>query len=131
MLKDKEQFHTEYGSKFIKDDTFEASSVFLKKPESISALMMIMTLCLMVYSFAQYKLRMALLANQETVESQTGKGTNKTSMKWIYRLFMGISIIKLQLRNKGQKLVSNLTEDLCRIIKYFGRYTMQIYAINV
>lgn len=130
LLEYKAQSHTESGFKFIKDDTFEVSSVFLKKPERISALMMVMTLCLMVYSFAQYKLRMALLANQETVESQTGKPTNKPSMKWIYRLFMGISIIKLQLKNEVQELVSNVTENLSRIIKYFGAYTMQIYDIN-
>jgi transposase len=130
LLEYKEQSHTESGFKFIKDDTFEVSSVFLKKPERISALMMVMTLCLMVYSFAQYMLRNALLTNDEAVENQTGKPTNKPSMKWVYRLFLGISIIRLQLKNQIQELVSNVTEELERIIKYFGVYTMQIYDIS-
>lgn len=130
LLEYKAQSSTESGFKFIKDDTFEVSSLFLKKPERISALMMVMTLCLMVYSFAQYKLRMALLANEETIESQTGKPTNKPSMKCVYRLFMGISIIKLQLKDEVQELVSNVTDNLSKIIKYFGAYTMQIYDIN-
>ena len=39
----KEQSKTESGFKFIKDNSFEVSSIFLKKAERISALMMIMT----------------------------------------------------------------------------------------
>ena len=46
----KEQSGTESGFKFSKDDAFELDSIFLKKPVRISALMMVMTLCLMVYS---------------------------------------------------------------------------------
>lgn len=131
MLREyKEQSHTESGFKFIKDNTFEVGSIFLKKPERISALMMVMTLCLMVYSFAQYTLRNALIANNDTVESQTGKPTNNPSMKWIYRLFLGISVIKLQLKNQVQELVSNVTEELSRIIKYFGAKAMLIYEVE-
>jgi transposase len=53
----KEQSGTESGFKFIKDNAFEVDSIFLKKPGRISALMMVMTICLMVYGFAQYYLR--------------------------------------------------------------------------
>ncbi|ROT47857.1 hypothetical protein EDM02_00060 [Candidatus Cardinium hertigii] len=41
-------------SLFIKDNSFEVDSILLKKPGRISVLMVVMTLCLMVYSFAQY-----------------------------------------------------------------------------
>ena len=47
-----EQSGIEKGFKFIKDDSFEIDSVFLKKSERIDALLMIMVLCLMVYSYA-------------------------------------------------------------------------------
>ena len=47
----KEQSATESGFKFIKDDTFELDSVYLKKPERINALMMVMTLCFMVCTY--------------------------------------------------------------------------------
>ena len=64
----KKQSSTESGFKFIKDNSFEVRSIFVKKPERISALMMVMTLCLMVYSLAQYTLRNTLLvANDETI----------------------------------------------------------------
>ena len=44
--------------------------MFLKRPERIEALIMVMTLCLMVYSFAQYFLRDALAKSNETLPNQ-------------------------------------------------------------
>jgi transposase len=53
----KEQQGVERGFRFIKDPLFHLSGVFLKKPERIDALMMVMTLCLMVYNAGQYVVR--------------------------------------------------------------------------
>ncbi|AWN81503.1 IS1634 family transposase [Candidatus Cardinium hertigii] len=89
----KEQSVTESGFKFIKDHTFEVDSIFLKKPTRISTLMMVMTLCLMVYSIAQYYLRKELVSSNETILSQSGYATNRPSMQWVYRLFHGIHVI--------------------------------------
>ncbi|NDE64143.1 MAG: IS1634 family transposase, partial [Chlamydiae bacterium] len=60
----KEQSCVESGFKFIKNNAFELDSFYLKTPARIGALMMIMTLCLMVYNFAQYNrpLRKPLLS---------------------------------------------------------------------
>ncbi|MCC5791462.1 MAG: IS1634 family transposase [Legionellaceae bacterium] len=52
----KEQSSVEAGFKFIKNDSFELDSFYLKTPARIGALMMVMTLCLMVYNFAQYQI---------------------------------------------------------------------------
>jgi transposase len=127
----KEQSGTESGFKFIKDDAFEIDSIFLKKPGRISALLMIMTLCLMVYSYAQYFLRQQLLANDDTIPSQTNKETSKPSMKWVYRLFHGIHVLKLNLNNQMQHIVLNLNELLRRIIIYFGDFACNIYGVAV
>lgn len=126
----KEQSGTESGFKFIKDDAFEVDSIFLKKPGRISALLMIMTLCLMVYSYAQYFLRQQLLANDDTVQSQSNKETNKPSMKWIYRLFHGVHVLKLGLSNQMQHIVLNMNELLRRIVIYFGEFACNIYGIT-
>jgi transposase len=126
----KEQSGTESGFKFIKDDAFEVDSIFLKKPGRISALLMIMTLCLMVYSYAQYFLRQQLLANDDTIPSQTNKKTSKPSMKWVYRLFHGIHVLTLNLNNQMQHIVLNLNELLRRIIIYFGEFACNIYGIT-
>jgi transposase len=45
----KEQVGVERGFKFIKDNTFALDGIFLKTPHRIEAVMMLMTLCLMVY----------------------------------------------------------------------------------
>ena len=127
----KAQSGTESGFKFIKDDAFEVSSIFLKKPGRISALLMIMTLCLMVYSYAQYFLRQQLLAHEATIPTQTNKQTNNPSMKWVYRLFHGVCVLKLNLYTNMQNIVLNLNELLRRIIGYFGNIACNIYGITI
>ena len=56
----KEQQSVERGFRFIKDPWFMVDSIFLKSAKRIEALMMVMTLCLMVYNISQYKLRKTL-----------------------------------------------------------------------
>ncbi|WP_422389230.1 hypothetical protein [Cardinium endosymbiont of Tipula unca] len=64
MLKEyKNQHKREVSFRFIKGNTFEVSSVFLKKESRIQALMIVMTLCLMVYSLSEHLLRSALEKN--------------------------------------------------------------------
>jgi transposase len=126
----KEQSKTESGFRFIKDDTFEVDSVYLKKPERIAALMMIMTLCLMVYSVAQYNLRCALQMADDTIPNQLKKETNKPTMKWVYRLFHGIQVLTIQLKEATQEIVINLNEVTKKIIHYFGGKAMQIYGLT-
>lgn len=126
----KEQSATESGFKFIKDDAFELDSVFLKKPERINALMMVMTLCLMVYSFAEHFLRQALESKDETLPLQTGRLSKKPSMKWIYRMFQGVHVLKLRLGNSIDRIVLNLDDTLRRIICYFGDVACKIYDLQ-
>ena len=45
-------------------------SVFLKLPRRIEALMFVMTLCLLVYNVAQYRLRESLKDQEETLPNQ-------------------------------------------------------------
>ena len=126
----KGQSKTESGFKFIKDDAFEVSSVFLKKPERIAALMMIMTLCLMVYALSQYELRQALAAANDTIPSQTKKQIANPSMKWVYRLFFGVQVITLCLQGVTQEIVINLKDTQKKIVRYFGTRAMQIYGVT-
>ncbi|KIC74690.1 hypothetical protein DB42_AZ00450 [Neochlamydia sp. EPS4] len=57
MLKTyKAQQSVERGFRFLKSSDFLVSSFFLKKPERIEALLMVMTLCLLVYSALEYKI---------------------------------------------------------------------------
>lgn len=61
----KEQQSVEGGFRFLKDPWFMVDSFFVKTRRRIEALMMIMTLCLLVYNFAQYRVRKTLSENRD------------------------------------------------------------------
>ena len=127
----KKQSKTESGFKFIKDNSFEVSSIFLKKPERVAALMMIMTLCLMVYSVAQYRLRESLKELNEHVPNQNGKLTQNPTMKRVFKLFQGVQVLTVVINDIAQVLVINLNITLKNILKYFGARAMEIYGLTI
>lgn len=123
----KAQSGVERGFKFIKDDTFEVDSVFLKTPERIDALMMVMTLCLMVYGVSEYELHQSLQEKDETIPSQTKKPTNKPSLQWVFFLFRVVNELTVKRGNQAQTLIVNLNGVLRRVIKHFGKRASEIY----
>ena len=97
MLSDyKSQQDVEGGFRFLKDPWFMLDSVFLKKPHRVSALMMVMTLCLMVYNVAEYRMRKKLATQKETLPNQKGKAISNPTLRWVFQLMEGVSIINLQ-----------------------------------
>lgn len=65
----KAQQSTERGFRFLKDPLFFTSSVFLKSPERVAALAMVMGLCLLVYSLGQRMLRQALSQSKQSLKN--------------------------------------------------------------
>jgi transposase len=123
----KGQSGTERGFKFIKDDTFQVDSVFLKTPERIDALMMVMTLCLMVYGVSEYELQQSLQEKNETIPNQMNKPTNSPSLRWVYFLFRVVNELSVITGDHVQKLVVNLNPVLRKIIRHFGQRASAIY----
>ena len=123
----KKQSGTESGFKFIKDNTFEVDSVFLQTPSRIDALMMIMTLCLMVYGYTQYALRKALQESNETIPDQKRKPTVKPSIKWVYFLFLGVHELTISIADEMKQIVINVNPLLKKIVRYFGPRAQEIY----
>ena len=76
IVKYKEQQSAERKFGFLKDPLFFTDSVFLKSPERIEALALVMGLCLLVYTLGQRLLRHNLQVTNSTVKNQLGKGTN-------------------------------------------------------
>jgi transposase len=126
----KEQSCVESSFKFIKNDTFELDSIFLKTPERISALMMIMTLCLMVYNFAQAHLRQCLEENDETLPNQLGKPVKNPTLNWIAELMNPIAVVTIITSNQKQRIVTNVKPVHRQIIAYFGIHAEIIYGIS-
>jgi len=125
----KEQSKTESGFRFIKDNTFEVDSIFLKKPSRITALMMVMTLCLMVYNVAQHRVRESLKEVDWAKFDPKKKLRGKLTIKRVFKLFHGISELTLCLDKQVQCLIANLNELLKRLIACFGKKAMAIYGV--
>jgi transposase len=92
----KEQHSVERGFSFLKDPLFLASSVFVKKPERIVALSLVMVLCLLVYRLAEHRLREQLAATGQTVPSQVKKPTDRPTMRWIFQCFEGVDLLHIR-----------------------------------
>ena len=127
----KAQSGVEKSFKFIKDNSFQVDSIFLKTPHRIEALMMIMTLCLMVYGVSQYELRKSLQELCDSVPDQRRKPTDKPSMKWVYFLFLGVQELQIAMGNQVQILVINVNEVLKRIVSHFGDRTREPNILKV
>jgi transposase len=91
----KQQGGVERGFRFLKDPLFLASSVFVKKPERIVALGFIMVLRLLVYRFAEYRLRSQLAQTAQTLPNQINKPTSTPTMRWVFQCFEGIDLLRI------------------------------------
>ena len=122
----KEQQGVERGFRFIKDPIFHLHSIFLKKPERIDALMMVMTMCLMVYNAGQYQVRKALETQKETISSQVGKQTSQPTLRWIFQKMSGIHRVKIPGQNS---CLAGLNEEKEKIIRLFGKEVCVVYKL--
>lgn len=103
----KAQQSCERGFAFLKDPLFFADSIFLKSPERIESLGMIMGLCLLVYTLAQRQIRAALKESKSTIKNQLGKATDHPTLRWIFQRFQCIHLVKLN----NEQHVSNWTQE--------------------
>jgi transposase len=133
MLKEyKQQQCVESGFRFIKDPWFMVDSVFLKSPKRLEALMMVMTLCLLVYNFAQYRIRKSLNEHNDTVPNQLGKKVQNPTLRWIFQLMEGVGIVRTWLDRinlQHKDLVTNLTKLRQQILYHLGSTVCSMYGL--
>jgi transposase len=123
----KGQSQAERGFRFLKDPQFLASSLYLKKPERIMALLMIMTVCLLVYAALEYRIRTALKDHGATFPDQKGKRIQNPTARWVFHYFVGIHLLSVL----GQwPLVLNLTEEHANLLQLLGKPYMQLYGVT-
>jgi transposase len=123
----KNQSKVEKGFRFIKDKSFRVSEVYLKKPQRIEALSMIMVLTLMVYSVAEWKLRERLKEMGETIPNQVKKQTQKPTLKWVFVLMRGITEVKIEEDSKTIIKIANVDEVKDKIIRLMGKNCEKYY----
>ena len=121
----KAQQSVERGFRFLKDPLFFTSSVFLKSPERVEVVAMIMGLCLLVYSLGQRQLRQALAATQTTVKNQVKKPTATPTLRWIFQCFQAIHLLAVG----GVPQVANLSEERRQIVRLLGGACARYYLM--
>jgi transposase len=123
----KSQQSVERGFRFLKSPEFMTSSFYLKKPERIEALLMIMTLCLLIYSALEYKIRKNLKECAENFKDQKNKDTKRPTARWVFFCFYGISIVSI---SGCERVITNLLPRHSIILKILGKEYLKIYSKN-
>jgi transposase len=113
----KGQTQAERGFRFLKDPRFLASSLYLKKPERIMALLMVMTICLLVYAALEYRIRTALQDKGTTFPDQKGQRIQTPTARWVFHYFVGIHVLFLP--DQGP-IVINLTDEHLHLLQCLG-----------
>jgi len=121
----KGQGQAERGFRFLKDPRFLASSLYLKKPERIMALLMVMTVCLLVYAALEYRIRQALKDHGATFPDQKGKPTQTPTARWVFHYFVGIHLLLIP--GQWDPLVVNLTEEHQALLRLLGKAYERFY----
>jgi transposase len=121
------QVQVERGFRFLKDPQFFASSLYLKKPERIMALLMVMTVCLLVYAALEYRIRNALKDHEATFPDQQGKRIQQPTARWVFHYFVGIHLL---CQAGHWPMVLNLTEEHQHLLRLLGKPYMQFYDVR-
>jgi transposase len=124
---DKGQVHVERGFRFLKDPQFLASALYLKKPERLMALLMVMTVCLLVYAALEYRICNALHDHAAMFPDQRGKRIQRPTARWVLHYCVGIHL----LWQAGQwPIVLNLTAEHQHVLRLLGNPYMVLYDVH-
>ena len=121
----------ERGFRFLRDPLFFADSLFLKSPVRIMAMIMIMGLALMVYALAEREIRRQLVAQDETIPDQTGKPTQKPTMRRVAQIFEGVDLLIIRQDNRvvGRQIL-NMTDVRRKIVSLLGPEVEYCYLVD-
>ena len=81
------------------------------------ALLMIMTVCLLVYAALEYRIRTALKDQGATFPDQKGKPTQTPTARWVFHYFVGIHVLFIP---QQWPIVINLTEEHQHLLQLLG-----------
>lgn len=121
----KEQQSVEKGFRFLKSPDFLTNSIFLKKPERIEALLMVMTTCLMVYASLEHQIRKKLKEKSLYFPDQKRKPYQNPTARWVFQCFQGLTIIYLK---DQAPMIVNWKERQKVIIDCLGDHYKKMYS---
>ncbi len=121
----KSQQRVERGFRFLKDPQFFMDSFFLKKPERIEALLMIMVTSLFVYSATEYIIRKKLKKESKTLPNQVNKEVQNPTVRWIYSMFTNVG----RMVTEDKSIYVGLTDFQRRTVEALGEEWLKMYQI--
>lgn len=121
----KSQQRVERGFRFLKSPEFLTSAVFLKKPERIEALLMVMTCSLMIYVALEHRIRTGLKAHNQTFPDMKKKPCQNPTARWVFLCFSGLHELTV---GEGPPLVVNLQPRQQVIIDVLGERYRRLYS---
>ncbi len=122
----KAQSISERGFRFLKDPMFLAATLFLKKVERIMALLMVMTVCLLVYAALEHRIRTTLATRGVSVPDQKGSPTQKPTARWVFELFLDVHLLSV-ITNTTEVMTMNLKEELRMLLGLLGSAYQEAY----
>ena len=133
LLDYKQQQSVERGFRFLKDPFFMVDSIFLKSPKRIQALMMVMTMCLLIYNIVEFQIRKKLKEQKQTILNQKKTPTSTPTLRSIFQIMEGIVVINIYQDSSKtslqQELISNLSSLRIQIIELLGHTACKMYGL--
>ena len=121
----KGQQKVERGFRFLKDPLFMASTMFLTSTKRIMALLMVMTICLLVYAALEHRIRQVLKEHDEYFPDQKGNVIQNPTARWVFQFFSGINILVIK---QLHELVLNLNQYQLELLRLLGENYEQFYS---
>ncbi len=121
----KSQQAVERGFRFLKSPDFLTSSLFLKKPERIEALLMVMTCSLMIYAGIEHLIRRNLAETDTFFPDMKKKPTQRPTAKWVFFCFQGISVVLI---DNQTEIITNIIERHKIILNCLGKSYWEFYS---
>ncbi len=104
------------------------SEVYLKNENRIAALSMLMVLCLLIYSVAEWGFRKILKEQNATVMNPRKKPTSKPSMKRVFFLFRRVRQVLEIVDENVCCHVLNVNDEITQILRMFGQDFEKYYV---
>jgi len=120
----------ERGFRFLKDPQFFVDKLYLKTPNRIAALMAVMSFTLMVYNFGEYWLRKRLSECKETLPNQLKKEIDRPTLRWVFYMMDGVTMITMPTAGSHRKFVANLDALRAKIAGIFGGAVAECYGLQ-
>lgn len=120
----KGQHSVERGFQFLKNPELLADPLYLQDEKRIMALLMVMTLCLLVYSALQWRIRQGLKETGRSYPDQKGNPTQSPTARWVFQSFDGIHVLYA-----GQKrVILNMKERHQTVVSVLGPNYERLYV---